>query len=70
MSFAGPFSGETRNRTEDTTIFSRMLYQLSYLAASHDATGSAARMTAMRRRPPGYPPPERRPSRHVPHNGL
>src|SRR2546421_3894410 len=25
-------SGETRNRTEDTTIFSRVLYQLSYLA--------------------------------------
>ena len=24
--------GQTRNRTEDTTIFSRMLYQLSYLA--------------------------------------
>ena len=27
-------SGETRNRTEDTTIFSRVLYQLSYLAKS------------------------------------
>ena len=26
------WSGETRNRTEDTTIFSRVLYQLSYLA--------------------------------------
>jgi hypothetical protein len=26
--------GETRNRTEDTTIFSRVLYQLSYLAAA------------------------------------
>ena len=25
------FSGETQNRTVDTTIFSRMLYQLSYL---------------------------------------
>ena len=24
--------GETRNRTGDTTIFSRVLYQLSYLA--------------------------------------
>src|SRR5204863_10223505 len=24
--------GETRNRTADTTIFSRVLYQLSYLA--------------------------------------
>jgi hypothetical protein len=29
------FSGETRNRTEDTTIFSRMLYQLSYLAVGY-----------------------------------
>ena len=26
------FDGETRNRTADTTIFSRVLYQLSYLA--------------------------------------
>ena len=25
------FSAETQNRTVDTTIFSRMLYQLSYL---------------------------------------
>lgn len=30
MGFRG--NGETRNRTEDTTIFSRVLYQLSYLA--------------------------------------
>jgi hypothetical protein len=35
----GAFSGETRNRTEDTTIFSRMLYQLSYLAEDPDPTG-------------------------------
>ena len=27
-------NGETRTRTGDTTIFSRVLYQLSYLAAS------------------------------------
>ncbi len=26
--------GETRNRTGDTTIFSRVLYQLSYLAVA------------------------------------
>jgi hypothetical protein len=26
------FSGQGRNRTDDTTIFSRVLYQLSYLA--------------------------------------
>jgi hypothetical protein len=31
--FAGTSgSGETRTRTGDTTIFSRVLYQLSYLA--------------------------------------
>jgi hypothetical protein len=29
---AGPVDGEGRNRTGDTTIFSRVLYQLSYLA--------------------------------------
>ena len=28
----GPRDGETRTRTGDTTIFSRVLYQLSYLA--------------------------------------
>ena len=28
-----PEDGETRTRTGDTTIFSRVLYQLSYLAA-------------------------------------
>ena len=28
----GACDGETRNRTGDTTIFSRVLYQLSYLA--------------------------------------
>ncbi len=28
-----PANGEARNRTGDTTIFSRVLYQLSYLAA-------------------------------------
>ena len=27
-------SGEGRNRTGDTTVFSRVLYQLSYLAPS------------------------------------
>ena len=26
-------NGEGRNRTGDTTVFSRVLYQLSYLAA-------------------------------------
>ena len=32
LQFAGENGGEGRNRTVDTTIFSRMLYQLSYLA--------------------------------------
>ena len=32
--------GEGQNRTVDTTIFSRMLYQLSYLA-TQDARGSS-----------------------------
>ena len=31
----GPY-GETRTRTGDTTIFSRVLYQLSYLAERAD----------------------------------
>jgi hypothetical protein len=30
--------GETRTRTGDTTIFSRVLYQLSYLAPAHKAS--------------------------------
>jgi hypothetical protein len=30
--FAGFFGGKSRERSGDTTIFSRMLYQLSYLA--------------------------------------
>ena len=33
-------SGETRNRTGDTTIFSRVLYQLSYLADGLNLTRS------------------------------
>ena len=28
----GPVGGEGQNRTADTAIFSRVLYQLSYLA--------------------------------------
>src|SRR3954452_23256755 len=34
-----PRDGEGRNRTGDTTIFSRVLYQLSYLAARADGSG-------------------------------
>jgi hypothetical protein len=29
-----PLDGEARNRTGDTTIFSRVLYRLSYLAVA------------------------------------
>ena len=32
MSLGSAESGEGRNRTGDTTVFSRVLYQLSYLA--------------------------------------
>ena len=36
--------GETRNRTGDTTIFSRVLYQLSYLAEQpSDGSGAHTR---------------------------
>ena len=31
-------SGEGRNRTGDTTVFSRVLYRLSYLAAAPQST--------------------------------
>ena len=31
-------SGQSRDRTDDTTIFSRVLYQLSYLALAPKAT--------------------------------
>ena len=37
----GYFDGETRTRTGDTTIFSRVLYQLSYLAARREDTAAA-----------------------------
>ncbi len=38
--------GETRTRTGDTTVFSRVLYQLSYLALRGDAIGWGARRIA------------------------
>ena len=34
-------NGEGRNRTGDTTIFSRVLYQLSYLAVAEARSGPA-----------------------------
>ena len=33
-------NGEGRNRTGDTTVFSRVLYQLSYLAAPRSVATS------------------------------
>jgi hypothetical protein len=41
--------GETQIRTGDTTIFSRVLYQLSYLAAADDASERAVPGQARRR---------------------
>ena len=38
-----PKSGEGRNRTGDTTVFSRVLYQLSYLAAPGSVATSRSR---------------------------
>ena len=50
--FAAPTSdGETRTRTGDTTIFSRVLYQLSYLAAGGLGSASDASDSVGLRRP-------------------
>ena len=38
--------GEGRNRTGDTTIFSRVLYQLSYLARQQDGAEPTCREKA------------------------
>ena len=47
---SGPsLDGEGRNRTGDTTIFSRVLYQLSYLAAR---AGMVARSRQLQLPPP------------------
>ncbi len=43
-------NGETRTRTGDTTIFSRVLYQLSYLAARGMVSGSRERLDWRRER--------------------
>jgi hypothetical protein len=50
---ASSVNGETRTRTGDTTIFSRVLYQLSYLAAAPKASGPDV----------ATPPQERGPAR-------
>ena len=55
LSYARPVSGQGQNRTVDTTIFSRVLYQLSYLA-------SPASMPLPATAPdPDKKPPDRRP---------
>jgi hypothetical protein len=36
---AARLSGEGRNRTGDTTVFSRVLYRLSYLAEPTESSG-------------------------------
>jgi hypothetical protein len=41
-SLQGNADGEGGNRTHDTTIFSRVLYQLSYLAVADARDGRAA----------------------------
>ena len=41
MGLVDGLDGEGRNRTGDTTIFSRVLYQLSYLAARRDGSRGA-----------------------------
>ena len=52
-----PGDGERRTRTADTSIFSRVLYQLSYLAATADPTASRVpRMSSPRY--PSQPPPK------------
>ncbi len=38
----GPHSGQGRNRTADTRIFSPLLYQLSYLASRADSITESA----------------------------
>src|SRR5690242_20612955 len=50
-------NGETRIRTGDTTIFSRVLYQLSYLAATIQRLATGAWRGCA---PPILPAPQRR----------
>ena len=47
----GVANGEGRNRTGDTTIFSRVLYQLSYLAARPDGSETRSRPQRAHRGP-------------------
>jgi hypothetical protein len=51
--------GEGRNRTGDTTVFSRVLYQLSYLAEETECSGA-----------PDQPPQSQSRTRPAPEPGL
>ncbi len=55
---AAHVDGETRTRTGDTTIFSRVLYQLSYLARPGNARGTSAAMQPVSTGTIGSWPPE------------
>jgi hypothetical protein len=46
--------GEGRNRTADTTIFSRVLYQLSYLAGRVRLVGNSRRLQPAERAAGAY----------------
>ena len=52
----GTRSGEGRNRTGDTTVFSRVLYRLSYLAAARQCSPSAGEPWFPRVPPPSVLP--------------
>ncbi len=76
------FNGQGRNRTTDTTIFSRVLYQLSYLARylarkkirpafRHRAVRRGTRTPVFLRAPLEGPPSRARPRvRHRPPPGV
>ena len=50
VNLKGKVGGETRDRTGDTTIFNRVLYQLSYLATSGRSFGFGEDAVAVKRR--------------------
>ncbi len=45
--YENEFGAQGRNRTTDTAIFNRMLYQLSYLGAAGPANGGQGRARAL-----------------------
>ena len=50
VNLKGKVGGETRDRTGDTTIFNRVLYQLSYLATAGRSSGLGEDAQAVKRR--------------------